>query len=498
MNFEKRMQKRGNKNLDELTPNLYEKPRRFPLWAKIAIPVGSIALASVLAVSIIVPNIAGKNIAHINQLVKPTVEKVTKTYNSNLSQATYNSYSAFSKKFVSYMMEVNNLEKEDSLGISIPDAYLCLAITGVISTDDARADILNYLELSDMNALRTAVKEILATMGTLFENQDGKLVGGYNLNSIWLNPEKVHLLKEKDEQLYEDLAKVFDASLYFTALTSDAANQYLKENGLKDMPVPEIQLDDEDPSAMNTMSVYYCLDYFAEEAKEYYKQQYDSQNHKLDYTFKGQETKVDYIERTSLDEVLKGDNFYGANMNIGHLSMQYFLPNEKTALPSSILDDVLNENYAPVETTYFYIDENENEVELPTKLQNIHISAPYFSLDNKTTLGRSDLKKVLPVITDHGAGERLAATYSGYPMYLDYVKQFSVMKFNYDGFYSCSVTIAGYDAESAQYEPIYKDFNLTLDHPYVFEVCKTLRIGNNKTVRVPIVVGEIVTPTYEN
>ena len=491
MNLEKKMQKRGNKNLDAMTPNLYEKPHRFPLWAKIAIPAGSVALASALALAIIVPNIAaGKDISHINQLVKPTVEKVSKSCNRDMSKATYDSYIAFSRKFVSYMMEVNNLKEEDSLGISIPDAYLCLAITGVISSDEAREDILSYLELSDMNALRTAVKEVLSTMGTLFENQYGKLVGGYNLNSIWLNPEKVHLLEEKDEELYEDLATVFDASIYLQALTSDRANNYLKENGLKDMPTPKIELNDDDPSAMNAMSVYYCLDYFDKDSSDYYKAQFDGKNHKLDFTYNGKTTKVDYIQRSRLDEVFKGDNFYGATMGIGHLDMQFFLPNEKTALPSSILDDVLDENYAPVETTYTDI----NEQEQPTTLQNVIISAPYFSLDNKAELVRSDLSKILPVITRGGAGERMAQSNDEFEMYLNYLKQFSVMKFNYDGFYSCSVTITGYDTESA-IEPRYKDFYLTLDHPYVFEVCKYLCV-DNKYINVPIVVGEIVTPTY--
>ena len=41
------------------------------------------------------------------------------------------------------MMEVNN-KNENSLAISIPDAYLCLAILGAISSDSARNDVLSY------------------------------------------------------------------------------------------------------------------------------------------------------------------------------------------------------------------------------------------------------------------------------------------------------------------------------------------------------------------
>lgn len=79
-------------------------------------------------------------------------------------------------------------------------------------------------------------------------------------------------------------------------------------------------------------------------------------------------------------------------------------------------------------------------------------------------------------------------------LYLDYLKQFSVMKFNYDGFYSCSVTIAGMEATSAGYQ--YTPFDLILDHPYLFQVRKTIRVNNTKYIDVPLVVGQIITPNY--
>lgn len=69
------------------------------------------------------------------------------------------------------------------------------------------------------------------------------------------------------------------------------------------------------------------------------------------------------------------------------------------------------------------------------------------------------------------------------------------MKFNYDGFYSCSVTIAGYAANASM--PIeYEPFELKLDHPYIFEVKKDVKVGKEYT-SLPIVVGEIVNPNYQ-
>lgn len=81
-------------------------------------------------------------------------------------------------------------------------------------------------------------------------------------------------------------------------------------------------------------------------------------------------------------------------------------------------------------------------------------------------------------------------------MFLDSIKQFSTMKFNYSGFYSCSGTIATV-AEGAMPEPEYEYFELKLNHPYVFEVTKTLKV-NGEEINAPMVVGEIVTPTYKD
>lgn len=500
MSIEKRMKKRIQQiddNLDQIVKNPYEKKHRFPLWAKISIPVGSVVIASIVALSVILP-LSQSKISNLqsHRLTTPKLAKISEVRNYDISSTTFNSYTSFAKKFASLMMAANNKEKEESLGISIPDAYLCLAITGVISTDEARNDVLSYLELKDMDELRTSVKEIVSTMGTLFKNKDDKLVGGYNLNSVWFNPDKVSLIKDKDKELYKDLEEVFDASLYLEALTSDNANQYLKENGLKDMPVPDIKLDDEDPSAINVMSTYYCLDYFPEETKQTYLNQYKSGNHKMDYTNNGDTSKVDYITQIyDGSSVYENERFYGSRMSIGgNLSIEYFLPNDKNALPSSILDDVLNNNYHQKQSSYY--DQN-NQLQ-DTFAHKVTINAPYFSLDNVAELNNSDLSSILPIITKRGAGERIAKAKSGYEMCLDYLKQFSVMKFNYDGFYSCSVTISGMIPTSMPWYPEYEEFELTLDHPYVFEVEKSVLVdGSTVASKVPLVVGEIVNPNYK-
>ena len=502
MKLEKKVKRRIDANLDRIAKNPYEKKRGLSLWPKILIPVGGLALAASVTLAITLPLASVQNVPELNRLTTPRMEKVREVPNEFISKTTYDSYMAFTRKFTDLMMEVNNGKNEKSMGVSIPDAYICLAIMGVISSDAAREDVMSYLELDTMDDLRTSVKEIVTTFCALSKDYDGNFVGGYNLNSVWLDPEQVALVKEKDEELYKDLEEVFDASIYYEALTSKAANQYLEDNGLEGMPTPEIKLDDERPSPLSTMSVYYCLDHFKREEKIDYKREFQSGTHLMNYEAAGKKSRVDFIEQKKEDVVFEGDDFYGARMNIGNiLHMSYFLPNEKTALPSSILDDVLNENYHLKESTY---SNPERRGEFETTTHNVVIDAPYFSLDNKLDLERSDLKKILPVITTMGAGARLVSQnpqVDGF-MFLNYLKQFSVMKFNYDGFYSCSVTIAGTTMDGGDfYDPGYEEFKLILNHPYVFEVERRAMYQDPsdeamKIVNVPLVIGEIVTPEY--
>lgn len=430
----------------------------------------------------------------LNCLTTPKVEKESEEYYFDLSSNTANSYRSFATKFSSLCFNtMRSSGFEDSLGVSIPDAYLCFALEGIISNDAARADILSYLELNNVDELKESVKEILQCFCTLYKNEDNKYVGGYNLNSLWLNPDQVALVKEKDEQLYQDLEEIFDVSTYFEALTSEKANQYMKDNGLKDMPVPEIKLDDDNPPAVGVMSAYYCMDYYPAERKDLFKKQYKSGNHKMDYQVNNQTKKVDYIETTDLNMVLEGDNFVGTFANINNLQMGYFLPNDVNASAHSIFQDVVSYNYGPKN----YVITSEYGNQYITNTFDVTVSAPYFLLDNEIELDYKTLASILPVITKGGAAERMVESKNGYPLLLSFLKQFSVMKYNYDGFYSCSVTIMG-NKEGSALEPEYKKFELILNHPYVFEVTKTIRLDHSflNTWPFPIVIGEIVNPDY--
>ena len=545
MGLDKRMKKRIqqiDKNLDAIVKNPYEKKEiiekkhtNFPSWTRWALPLGGALLTCSLALGILIPtSMMGKgNVAtaaeatssngkerpqgsaaavsdktptkgnpkdygeyqegsyvheDLNRLITPTHQQTRGGIN-DMSLTTYNSYKAFAKKFVTLMMDVNNPagSSEESLAISIPDAYIALAITGIISDQNGLQDILDYVELDNAEALKTATKQIVASFGTITKDHAGNDVGGLNLNSIWLNPDKVRLLQQTDTELYKDLQNAFDASLYMEALTSNKAMQYIAENGLSGKPVPNIQLPDDDPAAINIMSVFYDIDSF--ENQDYYESQYLSGTHLMNYTCNGQTKRVDYIKQSEQHSYLyEGDNLTGATMSLENSNMTFFLPKDETAMPSSILQDVLDNNYSPKTVTY-----ERNGEERTADTYEVNISAPYFFMNNASKLQQDDLISVFPHLTQNGGfGSRLAESTRGLPIGLKYIMQFSTMRFDYNGFYSCSATIVGGDEMSSGDET---EVDFVVNRPYVFERSKMLTVGNDY-LDVPIIVGEIVDPNY--
>ena len=321
------------------------------------------------------------------------------------------------------------------------------------------------------------------------KDHGGNDVGGLNLNSIWLNPEKMSLLAEKDEDLYRDLKNIFEASLYLDGLTSNKAKQYISENGLPDKPIPNIELPhDDDPAAVNIMSVYYDMDVF--ECPDRYRSEYQSGQHTMSYTVGGQTKQVDYIEQVNFNsEIVENDNLTGATLSLDNSHINFFLPKDETAMPSAILGDVLDENYSIKEFTYLEDDEEKS-----TSLCTVEISAPYFFMENKALLEREDLIPLFPSLTSHGVASRLASSKNGLPVALESIMQFSTMRFDYNGFYSCSATIVISDTSAAHTSDVIVDF--ALNRPYAFERSRYIRNSDGGYYEVPIIVGEIVDPNY--
>ncbi|MCR5692922.1 MAG: hypothetical protein K6G74_03005 [Bacilli bacterium] len=545
MGLDKKLKKRIeqiDKNLDAIVKNPYEKvisepvSEPAPKWARWVFPIGGAFLSASLALSIILPlalnnrhgpldatsedsvrqdgqtstnkgpkgsqggnpMMGGPNHydhyesgtytpENLNRLITPKHNEISRTpIEGTMSETTYDSYKAFTKKFVTLMMDTNNSDVEKSLAVSIPDAYLCLAITGIISDQNCLQDVLDYLELDNTQALKTAATQIASSLGSMMKDQFGNDVGGLNLNSIWLNPQKM-ALKEKDEALYSDLKDIFEASLYLEGLTSNRAKQFIAQNGLPDKPIPNIDLRrDDDPAPLSVMSTYYNIDVFGAE-QEWYEDQFQDGGHTMNYTFGGKTKAVDYIgRRNNNSRIYENAAFYGATMNMSNSDISFFLPKNRTAMPSTILEDVLDEDYSPKVVTY-----TKDGQTMSTTSYDVDISAPYFFMDNKLRLDHTALSASFPHLTASGAGSLLATSLISENVFLSSIEQFSVMRFDYNGFYSCSATTATMEGAA----PSNNVQELVLDHPYVFRTSKDITVGSS-TRSVPTVIGEIVDPNY--
>lgn len=474
--------------------NVYAKnPRRSKsLWMKIGIPVGSIAAVAIVAVSLyaggvfknLFPNNSFDSL-EASRLVAPSNDKIMVSPKREMSSTTYSSYMKFAKNFTQLSFDSSiAIHGEKSLGVSLPDAYLCFALAAITSTDEAAWDFLSFMGLSNEEELKKAASEVVSSLCTLKKDKNGELSGGYNLNSLWLNKDKVGILP-KDESLYSSLASVFDASIYGQALTSKSGNEYLAKEGLQGFPVPALSFNDEDPFATASMSVYFCLDTFSD--KENYKKQYDSKTHKMPYSNSLGTKNVDYIAKQSNEMLLYGgEDFVMAKMGIENLEMSFYLPNDESSLPSSILPKALDGAYAPL--TYF-----DEETKKDSSIYDITIKAPYFKLKNDISLKEKTLSDIFPHASACGLNERIAYGLDG-PIRLIAILQQSVMSFDYNGFYSCSVTSVDGGPGSVNQG---KRYTLSLSHPYLWSVNQpSIKVGSSY-VSLPLVIGEIVDPAYE-
>lgn len=518
MNFKKRIEKRVNDNLNKFVKNPYKEKKPFlPFWSKIAIPSAALALIAgiILGVSFslpketvlpsVQPGVSQPPIStpipeptpdpqptrELNALVRPNVERdvMTSEHRVTMSLKSYSSYMAFAAKFVPAMMGENTEGQEIDMSVSIPDAYLALAITGIISSPLVMEEVLSYLELDSEEELKTAAHEVITNLCVLGKDNYDLVDGGFNTNSIWFDPELVELVEEKDEQLYQDLADIFGAAVFMEPCTTDTATQYLRECAIDNMPIPDIDLDDDEKHPATIMSSYTCVSRYDSRYIEYLKEQYESGEHKMPYGTGPNRKLVDYIEDITEGAcIYEGNGFHGADMEIGRSCAKFFLPDDVNATATSILDDVIRKEYS-------YVTETNNGKEV-LKEYNLTIMAPYFEINNSLML-KDGLNE--PFHTAHhfgGFASRMVKLINpNNPLVVEKILQFSKVKFDYNGFFSGSATFVS-GAEGAAPPEERPSYTLSLDHPYVFEYVGNVKMENGSFVEVPKVIGRIVDPVY--
>ena len=490
MKFEKKVEKRVNDHLNQFVNNPYEKRRMtFPLWSKIAIPSGALALTAGIVLSVFAFNPQREN--DLNVLVKPNVVKVVGSEEASyrIGDKAYESYMAFARKFVPSVMAENTDGKEFDMSVSIPDAYLAIAIAGIISDPGVLPEVLSYLELGSETELKEAVHDLVTTLCVLKKDKNGRFNGGVNMNSIWFDPDQVALIKNKDEQLYEDLANVFGAAIFMEPLTTEGAMKYLEEYAIEGIPLPELELDNANQPAAAIMSSYTCVASFDDNDSHRYKKEYERGDHKMTFHAGPENKRVDYIEDKREEGcVLEGDGFHGAEMSIGGCEARFFLPDDPKASATSILDDVAGNNYD-------YIKKELEDGTIAYQQYELTIKAPYFQIDNKLGFDEG-FEKAFPMMSEDGFATRMIRPTAHDRIRATGLSQFSKVNFDYNGFFSSSVTTIQGEACTSMPEPkpIYE---LTLDHPYIFEFSDYFKMADGSRKSLPMVIGRIVDPTYK-
>ena len=419
----------------------------------------------------------------LHPLAVPANESIASTYSQRtLSQKTYDSYLAFARNFSSLMLE--DVDAANSYAISIPDGYLSLALAAYTSSKETSQEWLSFFDLSSKEELLTAAREVRRCFCVLDQDSSGNLSGGYDVNALWLDPEQT-VLSFQASSIAQSVADGFDAALYQVPLTKDNLSADLSSRGLSGFPLPNLDFLPDDPPAASSTSAFYCLDPFAD-SSSFYETQYKGKSPYIRYAL-GELTKnVDYLEFLKSGNVYEGEGFSGVGLYLERLRCSFFLPDDSSSSPSSILPAYL----AGSCQKKVHLDSDNRE----TPDYRVDLKAPYFKIDTQLNPSFTSLQEKFPLSSVSGAFEDLATGKQG-PLFLTQITQSSTVSLDYRGFYSASVTVAMADAgtDNPEEEEVYP---FTLDRPFAFALSfPGVKVAGDWP-DVPAVLGCVVDPNY--
>lgn len=477
MNWKKQFKREIAEKLDEKTPTIekYESPKaENPHKYKKAVFISASAcLASGLIAAVVILSLKPWETQNLlgEVLAQPDLRNVqTIDYSTNeqaVSQKSIAIYNSFYQKIIPEVFKGETASKS----FSIPDAFTNVALLTYLSSLGDQDELLQLFGNPTLDELNTAVKEITLALGTPYyyqENNEKLPAGGFSLNSLWLDPELT--IKSETEKYFKTCAEDYFASIYHVRPDETKLNKWLEDNVPSEYPsIPKIDMDIPDAAA-SILSSYFIFKHFPSQSVEGYKSQYQSKKHYLSYTLNSGETKdVDYLLSSNISaSKYLGDGFKGAQ---GRLGLDYFLPDEGKKT-SDILPAIISQDYSispdwevNVSVPYFKV---ENKVDLMAPLKTLGVS----SIFNSGSLSQI-VKEDLSVIE---------------------IKQFSLTKLDYEGFYGASVTVSLSEATSA--EGSENVFDLVLNRPYLFTESVSAKTGKNSSVKLPVIFGQIDDPNY--
>ena len=415
MNFEKKMQKIGNEKLDAYTPKLYENKRSFPLWAKVAIPVSSVLIASSIALAVTIPNISDSN-----YFVKaPSVKQLVTLNNDIVSRTATKTLSVFDELF-------QDVNKKDYL---VSPASFLLAATGVAAVSD-EVDLSSY----GINDASKDVKSLLESWNFVYEDNNKFNPQYCRFDSAILHQQvgrTYHFDKNKQKEISDSYIATSVASLkdYHKQATS-----YFHDTVGLSIPIPDPNLRDDG-----------VITYGAIKMKDYVPKGLVSGMR--DFTTDSKTSKVDsYIFGGQHDphhlKYYQSENYQAFELNISYTSLLIVLPNEGVTLE----DISISEAYSSFNSNKEYID--------------AYGYVPYFHLTEENI----DLTKYFPNKGRYYS--RLLSDGVINDLGLSKVLQSSDFEFDKYGVSGESITVISFSSGSSHTETTATPLEINVDRPF--------------------------------
>ena len=384
-----------------------------------------------------------------------------------LSQSATTIYKAFYRNTAPLALSGEDQTKS----YSVFDAFVNFAMLTYFSEGEAQEKLLPLFEIDDSSGLPEAVRQLTLALGTpinrsFLGSAENVPHGGYSANSVWYDAGLLTPREDKDGKMaLLDLRDSFYASLFPSRPTGPKIHSWLEQTLPEGYDIPSIPGSADSDAALVSSYFLKIPNLYRERAK----QVYEEGKNRLDYTFDEKTIRSGYTNYHSIHggAYFESDNLLGGTN--GDYGLSVFLPKDESALPSSIRDEVIGENYTTKRNHAQY-----------------DVTIPYFAIDKQElTLN----KLFAPKIGD-ALGHRVCQKLFEEDLFVDAIKQYSKLSFDYDGFYSASVTVTWMATSAAPVEDV--PFKLVADRPFFFR--EAIAVGGES---LPVVVGEIIDPGYE-
>ena len=311
MTFDQKMKKHGTEKLDELVPNPYPKTRRFPLWAKIAIPVGGVGLVTAVTLAALLPNLL---VAPLGEGFFATPTKANKIQSLNTSYVERMSPKAL-ESLDAYFADSSN----ENFVLS-PASYQ-LAVSSLAAVSEG-FDLASF-GLIDAEA---DTKTLLESWNFLYENTDPEHSAYCRFDSGVLHQQvggSYRFDKQKQEKVASDYIATSVASL--RDYHKQATSYFRDAVGLT------IDIPDPKPTADGVIT------YGALKMKDYVPGGMGSSEkpfHAKDKTISAPSRSFGSICYPAYLPYYQGEGYQAFQMKIENTSLLILLPDEETSLES--------------------------------------------------------------------------------------------------------------------------------------------------------------------